>query len=73
MLDIPVYVLLNEFARSRSLFFRYLKESYGLQNLSVTHGIDFLFHPVNVMQYKRLAPTLTNCIISKRLQGYTQG
>ena len=48
-------------------------ESYGFKNMPVTHGIDFLFHPVDEMQYENLAPTLKNCIGSKRLQGYTQG
>ena len=67
MIDIKVYVLLDDFSYERRTFKRYLKHAFGKINFAEIYGIDFLFNPLSLEQYVRLGNSLNDCIVSNRL------
>ena len=66
MIDVKVYVRLDDFAYERRTFKRFLKHAFGKLNFKEIYGIDFLFHPLSIEQYVRLSNSLSDCIVSKR-------
>ena len=68
MIDIKVYVLLDDFSYERRTFKRFLKHVFGKLNFSDIYGIDFLYNPLSLEQYVRLGNSLSDCIVSNRLE-----
>ena len=61
MIDIKVYINVNNFLPERNVFLRYLSHFYG--NDYPAYGIEFIFCALTTEQYKRLGNTLHGCIV----------
>ena len=68
MIDIKIYVLLDDFTYERRTFKRFIKHVFGNPNYPEIYGIDFLFYPLSIEQYVCLGNNLSDCIVSKRLE-----
>ena len=67
MLDIKVYVDIDDFNNERKLLKRFISTVFRTTDLQTLYGIDFVFCALSSAQYRRLGNTLKDCIVSRRL------
>ena len=73
MIDINVYLSVDDFDHERKLFKKYMARIFGNTDFQNVYGFDFLFCALSSAQYKRLGNTLKDCIVSRRLDDKVVG